>query len=155
MKRPYMLWPLLIILLLLSASGFSGGLPMLMDPVNGGYLDFGDMLPQLPVSNFILPGLFLLGFMGILPLVLIYGLLAQPAWSWVDKLFVWSNHHWAWTGTIILAFGIGIWLGYEGWLVGWWPITLITAVQGGQILLIALIPRVRKLYKNKSMGETP
>jgi hypothetical protein len=68
-------------------------------------------------------------------------------WTIVDKYFLWSGHHWAWTGSIILSAGIAIWLGYEGWLVGWWPITTITAVQGGLILILALIPSVRKYYK--------
>ena len=147
LKRPFMLWPLLVVLLLHSVGGFMGAIPMLADPANGGYLDFGDLLPLLPVSSFFLPGLFLLSFMGLLPLILIYGLIAHPTWSWVDKLFNWSNHHWAWTGTILLAAGTAIWLIYEGWLVGWWPITIITAVQGGIILLIALIPNIRKFYK--------
>lgn len=147
MKRPILLWFLVLVLVLLSAGGFSGGIPMLADPVSGGYLDFEDLLPLLPVSNFILPGLFLTAFMGILPLLLIYGLITKPQWSLFDRLFKWSRHHWAWTVTIILSAGIAIWLAYEGCLVGWWPITIITAVQGGLILLIALIPNVRKFFQ--------
>ncbi|MGB2964520.1 MAG: hypothetical protein WBB69_11100 [Anaerolineales bacterium] len=147
MKRPFMLWVLLIVLVLLSVGGFSGAIPMLADPVSGGYLDFEELLPLLPVSSFFLPGLFLLIYMGFIPLLLVYGLIARPRWSWLDRSFTWSGHHWAWTGTIILSAGIAIWLAYEGWLVGWWPITIITAVQGGLILLIALIPNLRKYYK--------
>ena len=148
-KRPFMLWILIVILILLSVGGFSGGIPMLADPASGGYLDFADMLPLLPVNDFILPGLFLTAFMGLLPLFLVYGLIARPTWQMVDKFFKWSRHYWAWTGTILLSVGIAIWLGYEGWLVGWWPITIITAVQGVLILLIALVPNVRKYYKGE------
>lgn len=148
MKRPLLVWVLALVLLLLSLGGFSGGIPMLADPISGGYLQFEDLLPLLPVSNFILPGLFLLSFMGFLPLLLIFGLIARPAWSRVDKLFKWSKHHWAWTGSIILTGGIAVWLAYEGWLVGWWPITIITAVQGIIIFLLALIPNVQRYYKN-------
>ena len=146
MKRPFMLWLLVVCLLFLAMGGFSGGIPMLADPANGGYLQFGELLPLLPVSNFILPGLFLLSFMGLLPLLLVYGLVAKPTWPRVDKIFKWSGHHWAWIGSIFLTAGTAIWLVYEGWLVGWWPITKITAVLGGLILLIALIPNVRKFY---------
>jgi len=147
MKRPFLLWPLIFVLIFLSAGGFSGAIPMLSDPSSGGYLQFEELLPILPVSNFILPGLFLLSFMGFFPLLLVYGLVAKPTWPWVDKVFRWSKHHWAWTGCIILVAGTAIWLGYEGWLVGWWPITIITAVLGGLILLIAIIPDVRNYYK--------
>jgi hypothetical protein len=147
MKRTFLLWILVIVLISLSLGGFSGGIPMLLDPVSGGYLDFEELLPLLPVSNFILPGIFLIVYMGLIPLLLVYGLIAKPDWLFFDKLFNWSGHHWSWTGTVIFSIGIGIWLGYEGWLVGWWPITTITAVQGGLILLLALVPPVRRFYK--------
>ena len=150
MKRPFMLWPLAVVLVLLSVGGFSGGVPMLVDPVSGGYLDFESMLPDLPVNSFILPGVFLTTYMGIFPLILAYGLIARPSWPLFENFFRWSRHYWAWTGTILFSIGIAIWLGYEGWLVGWWPITYITAVQGILILLFTLIPNVRKYYEEES-----
>ncbi len=94
---------------------------MLADPVNGGYLQFGDLLPLLPVPNLILPGLFLLVLMGLFPLFLAYALIARPTWRGVDRLFRWSNYYWAWTGTLILVAIIAIWLAYEARLVGWSP----------------------------------
>lgn len=146
MKRPLLLWPLVILLILLSLGGFSGGIPMLADPHSGGYLDFGEIIPQLPVSNLVLPGLFLIGFMGIYPLLLALGLVLKPSWPWADRLCRWSSHHWAWTGTLALCFGIAVWLAYEAWLLGWWPITTMTAVLGGLILILALVPSVREFY---------
>ena len=146
MKRPFMLWPLVLVLVFLAMGGFSGGIPMLADPANGGYLQFGEMLPYLPVSNFILPGLFLLIVMGVLPLFLAFGLITRLSWRWMDRLFQWSKHHWAWTGCLVLVGIIAIWLAYEGWLIGWFPITYITAVLGFLILLFAMAPSVRKFY---------
>lgn len=147
MKRPFMLWPLVLVLIFLAMGGFSGGIPMLADPANGGYLNFGEMLSDLPVSNFILPGLFLLIVMGIFPLFLAYALIVKPSWDWMDRLFQWSKHHWAWTGCLVLVGITAIWLGYEGSLVGWWPITYATAVMGVLILLIIILPSFRKFYK--------
>jgi hypothetical protein len=146
MKRPFMLWLLIIVLISLSLGGFSGGIPMLADPQQGGYLQFGELLTQLPVSNFILPGLFLTLFMGIIPLILVYGLIAKPSWLWLDKYFKWNKHHWAWIATIFLVIGLALWLFVEYLLVGWWPITTVTAVQGALILFIALFPGLRKYY---------
>ncbi|MBC8506647.1 MAG: hypothetical protein ISR58_12740 [Anaerolineales bacterium] len=148
MRRPSMLWPLVLVLLFLALGGFSGGIPMLADPANGGYLQFADLLPLLPVSNFILPGLFLLLGMGLFPLILTYALIARPDWPWVDKLFQWSKHYWAWTATLMLVVIIAIWLAYEGWVLGWWPITYATAVIGFFILLFATMPGVRNFYTN-------
>lgn len=146
MKRPFMLWPLILVLLSLALGGFSGGIPMLADPANGGYLEFAEMLPLLPVSNLILPGLFLLVVMGLYPLLLAFALITQPTWNWLDRWFQWNKYYWAWIGCLVLVVIIAIWLVYEGWLVGWWPITYATAVQGFLILLFAMMPSVRKYY---------
>ena len=91
---------------------------MLADPASGGYLDFADMLPLLPVNDFILPGLFLTAFMGLFPLFLVYGLIARPTWPMVDKFFKWSGHYWAWTGTDPPVCGDS----RSGWDMrdGWW-----------------------------------
>ena len=59
MRRPLTLWPLVLCLLILSiGGGFAGGIMMLIDP-SGEMLGVADILPLLPVPNFILPGIFL------------------------------------------------------------------------------------------------
>ena len=146
MRRPLMLWPLIFILLILATGGgLYGGITMLIDPT-GDLLGVADALPLLPVSNFILPGIFLTVVMGLFPLTLIYGLLARPNWSWVDSFFNWSNYIWPWTATIALVVILTIWLAIEGFLMGFFAITYVTAVLGLLILLFALVPSVRKFY---------
>lgn len=146
MRRPFMVWPLTSVLLFLALGGFSGGIPMLSDPINGGYLQFGELLPLLPVPNLILPGLFLLVVMGLFPLVLTYALIARPNWRWVGRVFQWSKHYWAWTATIILVVIIAFWLVYEGWLIGWFGITYVTGILGVLILFFVSLPSIRKFY---------
>ena len=119
---------------------------MLIDPT-GGSLQLTEVLPLLPVRGYTLPGLFLLIVMGIVPLVLTYGLLARPDWTWAAKLSRWSGHHWLWTGTLALGLTLIIWLIIQGLLIGFrWPIQYITAVDGLLIILIALMPSVRRFY---------
>ncbi len=146
MRRPLMLWPLIFILLILAlGGGLYGGITMLIDPT-GQLLGVADALPLLPVSNFILPGIFLIVVMGLLPLALTYGLIARPNWPWVDSFFKWSNYVWPWTATIVLVAILYTWLAIEGFYMGVFPITYITAVLGLLILLFALLPSVRKFY---------
>ncbi len=146
MRRPHMIWPLVFCLVILAlGGGLSGGIMMLIDPT-GELLGVAEILPLLPVANFILPGIFLLVVMGLFPLVLAITLIARPNWTWVDSLFQWSSHYWAWTGTLILVAILALWLIYEGWLIGFFPITTITAVLGLLILLFALVPGVRAFY---------
>ncbi len=144
MQRPYTLYLLLFFLLFLAFGGLYGGIAMLLEP-SGDLLAMGDLLPLLPVSNFTLPGLFLLVVMGLTPLALAYGLLVQPLWGRVGRLFAWNGRHWAWTSTLLLVLVLAIWLAVQGLLIGFqWPIQYATAVNGLLILLLALTPGVRR-----------
>ena len=150
MQRPLAIWPLVFFLLFLALGGLYGGIAMLIDPT-GGSLQLTETLPLLPVSNFVLPGIFLLVVMGLVPLLLIYGLLARPKWKWAEKLTRWSGHHWAWTGTIGFGIILAIWLIVEGLLIGFeWAIQYITAIDGVLIILLVLMPPVRKFYADVS-----
>ena len=145
-QRPFALWPLLFCLLFLSLGGLYGGIAMLTDPT-GGSLQLTETLPLLPVSDYILPGIFLLVVMGLAPLLLAYGLLARPKWRWAERLSRWSGHHWAWTGTLGLGVTLTIWLIVQGLLIGFmWAIQYITAVNGFLIILFILVPGLRRFY---------
>ena len=148
MQRPVTLWFLVFVLLFLALNGLGGGIVMLMDPT-GNLLGVADILPFLPVPNFILPGIFLVVVMGLLPLLIGYALIARPNWPWVDSLFRWGNHYWAWTATVALVAILAIWLAVEGILIGMFPITYATAVVGLLLLLFALWPGVRKFYAHE------
>lgn len=99
------------------------------------------------MPDYILPGLFLLIVMGLVPLFLIYGLLARPNWTLTQPLSRWSGYHWAWTGTLGLGVTLAIWLLVQGLLIGfkWW-IQCVTAANGFLIILLVLMPRVRRFY---------
>jgi hypothetical protein len=143
MRRPFALYLLLFFLLFLAFGGLYGGIAMLLYPA-GDLLAMGDLLPLLPVSNYILPGLFLLMVMGLAPIGLAYGLLARPSWSGVGRFLAVPGRHWSWTGTLLLSLVLAIWLMVQGVLIGFqWPIQYVTAVNGLLILLLALTPGVR------------
>jgi hypothetical protein len=131
-------------MLSLGLGGLYGGTLMLTDPT-GQSLQMSEVLPLLHVPNYILPGLFLLGIMGLTPLVLTYALLARPRWPWAEALCRQGRQYWAWTGT--LAVVLIIWLVVQVVLIGLhWPIQYITAGHGVIILLLALTPGVRRFY---------
>ena len=147
MKRPIALWILIFWLVFLAFGGLYGGTAMLLDP-SGGLLQMTEVLLLLPVSNYVLPGLFLLFIMGLLPLFLIYGLLARPNWVWLESFFRQIEYHWAWIGTVILGVVLAIWLIIEGVMIGFkWAIQYVTAVNGLFILFFVFFPSVRKFYK--------
>ena len=146
MVRRLALSALVVSLLFLAFGGIYGGVEMLRDPT-GGSLGMDVVLPQLPVTNFVLPGIFLLTVMGLAPIALAYGLLARPAWGWASALSRWSGHHWAWTGTLALGLGLGVWLAVQGWMIGFaWPIQFVTAGNGVAIVALAMLPVVRRSF---------
>jgi hypothetical protein len=147
MKRPISLWLLVFLLLFLSFGGFFGGTFMLLDP-SGGALGMDEILPLLPVPDFVLPGFFLSVVMGILPLVLVYGLIWKPNWKWADQITAWSGHYWAWTGVMFLGLVLIVWLGVQGLLIGFqWPIQYITLANGLLILMATIMPGIRRYYE--------
>ena len=82
-KKPIVVWVLISLLLFLSLGGFYGGIAFLMDPSGA---DLGlppDLIDAVPlIDNFILPALFLIFVMGVVPLVIMFGLWKQTSWSW-------------------------------------------------------------------------
>ena len=133
-----MIWPLVFFLFFLGGGGIYGGYAMLSDPT-GHSLQMSEILPLLPISNFILPGSFLVVVMGILPFLFIYGLLARPNWKSVDVLFQRGNDHWSWTFSLGLCMLLAIWLIIQGILIGFTAlIQYITAINGILIFLSLL-----------------
>ena len=145
-KRPVALWCLVVLLVFLAAGGLYGGVAMLLDP-SGASLQMTEVLASLPVPDYTLPGLFLLFVMGVAPLALTYGLLARPAWRWAQPLSRAGRHHWAWTGTLALGAVLAVWLLVQGFMIGFrWPIQFVTAAVGLGIVVMALVPGVRRRY---------
>jgi hypothetical protein len=146
MQRPITLWFLIFFLAFLGLGGFYGGIAMLTDPT-GGSLQMADVLPLLPVPDYVLPGLFLLVVMGITPFFLIYALITRPGWIWAQALSHLTGHHWAWLGTLVVGIGLIVWLSIQGVLIGFkWPIQYITGCDGLLIILSVLTPKIRKYY---------
>jgi hypothetical protein len=140
-----MLWSLIFTLILLILGGLYGGIAMLADP-SGSSLGLDGVIDQLPVSDYVLPGLFVGTAFGLVPILLGYALIMRLQWSLFDRLFRWCKHYWAWTSCLLLAGTIAVWLTYEGLLIGMYPITNFTALLGFLILVLSLLPSVRRYY---------
>lgn len=133
-------------LVFLALGGLYGGLSMLLDPT-GRLLQMDAVLPQLLVPDFRLPGLFLVVVMGLVPLVLAYALLRQPHWSWAEAMPRLRRQYWAWTASLVLSALLILWLLLQAALIGFrWPIQYVTAANGLIILVLTLLPAVRRAF---------
>ncbi len=95
----------------LGLGGIGGGLFMIIDP-SGQLMGLpSDLLEPLFISSFILPGLFLILVMGILPLLTAYGFWKYPDWKILSRLNPFSKYPWYW----VLSLTLGILL--IGWIL--------------------------------------
>jgi hypothetical protein len=77
---------LIALLILLGLGGLGGGAAMVADP-SGAEMGLSvTMLEVLPISSFFLPGLFLIGVMGVASLVIAFGLWRRMPWAWAAAL---------------------------------------------------------------------
>ena len=75
---------------------------MLFDPSGASMGLPTDLLDGLPISNFVLPGLFLIIVMGIIPLILAYVLRKRTRWAWL--------------GTLVQGIVLLLWIGFQ-WIL--------------------------------------
>ena len=111
--RPAALWALVGLLGLLTAGGFDGGLSFVMDRTGAALGAKLSWLDHTPVSDFLLPGLFLLVVYGIGGLALMAGLIWRVSPGPLHRLDRKLGRHWAWAGSIALGLVLVLWIAYE------------------------------------------
>jgi hypothetical protein len=142
-----MLWLLAFLMLFLALGGSIGAYYFLSDP-SGASIGMEKELSRLPVPDYTLPGLFLLVAMTFTPLFLTFGLLAKADIPLLRSLFRFAPYHWAWTGTVILAVALILWLSVQAFYIGFIaPIQYVTAINGLLILGVSFIRSIRAYYK--------
>jgi hypothetical protein len=134
-------------MIFLAIGGAVGAYHFISDP-SGTSIGMAKELALLPVTNYTLPGIFLLVVMTFTPLFLTVGLLARPKISLLHDLFRFAPYHWSWTGTVVLGIILMGWLLVEAYFIGVIaPIQYVTALNGVLILALPFIPSIRKYYQ--------
>lgn len=146
-KRPVSVWLLSAVLAILSLGGLSGAWMFLAHP-DGRGIGMEETLAKLPVGSFILPGVFLLLVMCLLPALLIVGLLVRPDWRWLGPVSRATGMHWSWVGTVALGIVIVVWLGVEALYIGFSAAAqYFTAVLGVGIFVFVLLSSTRRAMR--------
>jgi hypothetical protein len=150
-SRNTLLW-----LLALLGLGAVGGGGLLTAAPSGRLLGMPlSMLAGSPFPDFLVPGIVLFTVLGVVPCLLVVALLKKPASRWAERLNCFGDMHWAWTGSIYVAFALIGWIQLE--MVFLNAVSWLHTVYMGwavAILLVALLPQVRRLYE-KAAGPTP
>jgi hypothetical protein len=121
---------LIVLLVVLGLGGLGSGGVMLADPTGAGMGLPVALLENLPISDFVLPGLFLIGVMGVAPLGIAFGL--------------WKRLPWAWMAAISQGIVLILWICFQ--IVLWGQpifIQVFYLVWGAVIVVLCLVPGLR------------
>lgn len=153
-KKPKLLKVLLFLLGFLSLGAFVGGIPMMLDP-SGAMLKLPiSMLDESPISSFLLPGIILTLFFGIIPAVIFYAFLKRPAWRWANRLNLLPDMYWGWTFTIYIGFGQIIWISVQTVIINSATLVhLFYTLIGISIISVALLTPIRTYYMRALKGS--
>ena len=140
---------LLIVLGLLGLGATGGGIILIISASGEMLAITFSEFKNLPFNSYLIPGIILFTILGIIPLSLIMALLKKPVSKLAEKFNIFKDMHWSWSYSIYVAFA----------LIGWIHIQLIF-LQGGVywlhtfyifyailIIIIALLPQIRNIYK--------
>lgn len=147
LRRPMAAYLLVVSVVLLAAGGLSGGVAFVADR-SGGLLGMDrSYLAGSPVSDYLLPGIFLLVVFGLIPAFTAFGLIRRSHWRLFDRLEHRFGVHWSWQASVTLAVVLILWIGFQGLFLGLEaPAQVATGILGLVILGLALLPRVRHFY---------
>ncbi len=140
---------ILALLVLTEAFGaLYGGYSMIIDPT-GEKLKFpAGMLDNTIFPDYLIPGIILFTLLGILPLFLAYSLLFKPDWHIFNFLNIYAGYHWAWTYTLYMSILLVLWINIQMILINIGSVIQgVTGLLGSFILILTLMPRVKRQYR--------
>ncbi len=119
-------WVLVVSVAVQGLSGVAGGFGMVSDP-SGGRLGLPlEWLRGSSFPDYLVPGVVLLGVLGVVPLIVTYGL--------------WTGRSWSDVGALLVGIALLVWLAVEIAVIGYKPdppLQLVFGVLGVTIVLLA------------------
>jgi hypothetical protein len=112
-------------------SGLGGGVTLVADPTGASLGLPDDLLEHSPFRNYLIPGLILLVVLGVVPLIVSWGL--------------WRRRRWSWYGSVFVGIALIVWIIVQIMLIGYGTDPPLQAIYGGlgvTILGLAFIRRV-------------
>jgi len=154
-NTPYAVYILWVLVGFQALSGLAGGLVMVLDPTGKTLRIPGIFLLGSPFEDYLVPGLFLLFFLGILPVIALFGLFGFT-WRWPDSLNIYRYIHWGWTYSLYVAIVLIIWMDIQVFFIGYWHIIqTFNALMGVLILITTLLPPVVDYYRLPAKDSGP
>lgn len=148
MKKSFTSKLLIFFLILLSVNAFLGGIGLITDPT-GKNLGFTiDMLKFGPFNDFLFPGLFLLFVFGVIPLIVVYGLIKKPTIKFLEIFNISKKKHWSLTYSFYLGLLLIMWINIESIIIQVYTwLQFITSTIGVIIIFLVNLNKTKENYK--------
>lgn len=146
--HPLSLYFLTAALVFLAMSALGGGAALMGDPDGSGLGLDAAWLSGSPFVNYLLPGAVLFVLFGLGSAVLIYGLWVKPKSGPLAFISRMTHEHWAWFLTFLMGFALIIWIAVQYAIMRTFsPLQIVIAVVGVVIMVLDLLPEMRRYYK--------
>ncbi|CAN5366100.1 hypothetical protein BH23BAC1_BH23BAC1_20380 [soil metagenome] len=133
---------LLFLHLLLGYNGLVGGAVLIIKP-NGYLLGLNkNILDQSPFQDYLIPGTLLFFFFGLIPILILIGLIAKPAWKWANVFNINPDKHWSWTYSLFTGINLIIWITIQLSMVRYFWLQPVMISFGLLIIIFTMMPRV-------------
>lgn len=139
--RPAAVKLLVALLLLLAVNALYGGGALIADP-SGGLLGMPvSLLADSPFHDYLVPGLVLLGLLGLFPLAVAWALWLRPAWVRVERFEVDG----AWLAAHVVGVSLVVWILVQMTILRFFlqPVLLLL---GFAIIGVGLLPAARRHF---------
>jgi len=152
-RRPFSVWCLIWLQVLLGFGALVSG-DMLMIAPDGSMLHLPlNFIQNSPFQDYFFPGMILFVFLGAYPMGIAYALWKRLDWTWPENINPFKRLHWSWTGSLLSAIIVDIWLTVELIWVEVGVLHLVYYVWSGLILLLTISPKTRAFFqKEQSQG---
>ena len=148
MKRPFETWILFILMVFLSVNAFYGGISFILEP-DGSLLKIDtEWLNRTTFNNFLIPGILLILFMGVLPVIALIGLFSKKKLMFLSTFNCFPEKRWGWTYALYSGIITNIWIIFQQLLTEYFILQPVIAAVGMLIIIASLLPRVQKYYSH-------
>jgi len=154
-RRSFAVWMLIGLHLFLGIGAVFGGVALVIDPSGDVFGISPDFMKIELFPDYLIPGIILLVFMGICPLIVAWGLLTRRECKWVERLNVFKNSHWSWAYSLYISITLIIWISVETYILNAVAlIHLFYIALGLAIQIVTVLPQVNESYlKDRAENE--
>ena len=131
----------------LAVGALGGGVIFIIDPSGGLAGMSTTLLEGSFLRNYLIPGLILVGILGILPIITALGLIKKWDCPMLESLNIYKDKHWSWTFSLYIGFILIIWITIQVFIIRTLAMLQFIFIFLGMIIqFVTLLPSVQRKY---------